>query len=282
MVAFALSLVAGAGFLLTTFLVDTTLGRSRVLHHLSVVVAAGILLGVALADLMPEAFELLDARDAALWIAAGFLGLFLVEAFTSAHTHHHEPHAHHAHAHAHGHAGSEDVSTDDSCVPTHAVLPFLVGIGIHNLVDGVVIGASHEVSDAAATGVAAGILVHQLPVGLSFAAVLLASGIARARMGRDAALVALLIPVGTLVVVAGPQLGDGTLGALIGVAAGAILYIASGHLLPEAQSEHRRPGIAAAFVAALIGTVLLVSALHEHGHADEAHDARHADEVHEA
>ncbi len=277
MIVFLLSLLAAAGFLLATFLVDTTLGRSRRFNHVSVVVAAGILLGVALADLVPEAFELLDGGAAALWIAGGFLGLFLVEEFTSGHTHHHEPHGHdtEAHAHAHSHASAVD---DDACVPTHAVLPFLIGLGLHNFVDGVVIGASHEVSDAAATGVAVGILVHQLPVGLSFAAVLLASGILRSKMQRDAALVAALIPVGALVVLLAPDMGDGTLGALIGVAAGAILYIATGHLLPEAHSEERRPGVAAAFAVALLGTVFFVSAMHDraevHGHAEDAGSTR--------
>lgn len=273
-----LSLVAAVGFLLATFLVDTTAGRSIALRHLSVVVAAGILLGVALADLVPETFELLDATSAALWIGAGFLVLFLVEEFTSGHTHHHEPHEPGAHAHAHSHAHAH-ASEDEACVPYHAVLPFLVGLGLHNFVDGVVIGASHQVSEAAGGGVALGILIHQLPVGLSFAAVLLASGMVHRRMRRNAALVAGLIPLGALVVLIAPDLGDGTLGALIGVAAGAILYIATGHLLPEAHSEERRPGVAAAFVIALVGSILLISALHAESHG--GHDEDHGSETHE-
>ena len=72
------------------------------------------------------------------------------------HTHHHEPHAGpHGHAHAHAHAHSHGHGDDDACVPTHAVLPFLLGLALHNLVDGLVIGTSHEVSDTAAAGVRA-------------------------------------------------------------------------------------------------------------------------------
>jgi zinc transporter ZupT len=278
-----LALVAAAGFVLATLFVDKALGTSRAFHHFSVVIAAGILLGVTFADLVPETFELLGSRDAALSIAAGFLVLFLVEALTGGHTHHHEPHGHdahahddahghdHAHAHSYSHAPKVDPVTGNPCVPTHAVVPFLIGLGIHNFADGLVIGASHEVSDAAAGGVAAGILVHQLPVGISFAAVLLASGISGGRMRRDAFLIASLIVVGALVVVLSPDLTDGSLGMLVGVAAGALLYIATGHLLPEAHSEERRPGIAAAFTIALVGTVLFVAALHggEHDHEDE-------------
>ena len=296
--AILLALIAAAGFLGATLLVDTTLGTSRRFHHFSVVIAAGILLGVTIADLIPETLELLDPTEAALAIAAGFIALFVVEQLTSAHTHHHEPHRHdsvehghgHSHAHAHSHApaaahGAHDTDVDLSCVPTHAIVPFLIGLGIHNLADGVVIGASHEVSDAAASSVAVGILVHQLPVGLSCAAVLLASGTLRGRMVRDALVVATLIPVGALLVLAVPDLGGSTLGALIGVAAGALLYIATGHLLPEAQSEERRPGLAAAFAVALLGTVFFVGALHERAHGGsrgDEHVETHEDEQHDA
>jgi zinc transporter ZupT len=275
LVPFLLSLLAAAGFGAATLLVDTTIGTSRTFHHMSVVVAAGILLGVAFADLVPEAFDLAEPTTVALAIVGGFLALFLVEALTGGHTHHHEPHADHlhasdvtdqpqvalAHAHAHAHDHAYDHSHDTPCVTSHAVMPFLLGLGLHNLVDGLVIGTSHEVSDSAATGVAVGIVVHQLPVGLSFAAVLLACGLGRRRMRRDAVLIAAMIPLGALVVLASPALSGTSLGVLIGVAAGALVYIATGHLLPEAHSEERRPGIAAAFSFALLGTVLLVGAM---------------------
>ncbi|MCW2927338.1 MAG: Zinc transporter, family [Thermoleophilia bacterium] len=263
MLVLLLALCAAIGFGAATLFVETSLGTSRAFHHVSVVVAAGILLGVAIADLLPEAFELAGHTRAALAIAVGFLVLFLIEALTGGHTHHHEPHVHggeaHAHAHAHAHG---DVAADDPCIPVHAVLPFLIGLALHNFTDGVVIGASHEVSDTAAAGVAGGIVLHQLPVGLSFAAVLLASGIGVRRMRRNALFVALLIPVGALTVLAAPHPSGTQLGSLIGVAAGAIIYIATGHLLPEAHSEERRPGVAIAFAAALLGSVLFTTSLH--------------------
>jgi zinc transporter ZupT len=80
-------------------------------------------------------------------------------------------------------------------------------------------------------------------------------------MRRDALLIAAMIPLGALVVLASPTLSGTSLGVLIGIAAGALVYIATGHLLPEAHSEERRPGIAAAFSIALLGTVLLVGAM---------------------
>ncbi|MCB0879457.1 MAG: ZIP family metal transporter [Thermoleophilia bacterium] len=279
MIALALSFAAALGFLGAGFFVDTAFGRSRVFHHLSVVIAAGILLGVAFADLLPESFDALDTTYAALWIGVGFLALFLVEALMRAHTHHHEPHAH-AHSHANAHAHSHAPVDEDGCVPAHAILPFLIGLALHNFTDGLVIGTSYEVSDSASTAVAAGILIHQIPVGLSFAAVLIASNVPHRRMRRNAALIGGMIVLGTLVVLAIPDLSDTTLGALTALSAGAVLYIAGGHLLPEAQSEYRHPGVAAAFVIALLGTIAFVGLFsdeHSHGADDDADHAAHAD-----
>ncbi|MEO6867743.1 MAG: ZIP family metal transporter [Gaiellales bacterium] len=274
MIILALALIAAAGFWVATWLVDTTLGSSRSFHHFSVVIAAGILIGVTLTDLLPEALEALGRTGSALAISGGFLALYLVETLTFGHTHHHEVHAHDpadGQAHGHSHAPATLDDGDGANVPIHAVVPFLIGLGIHNFADGVVIGASHEVSDAAATSVAIGILIHQLPVGLSFAAVLMASGMPRTQMRRTAALIASTIVVGALVVLAIPSMSATMVGALIGVAAGALLYIATGHLLPEAHSEERRPGLAAAFSIALLATIAFVSVLHDEtpAHADD-------------
>ena len=274
MIPLVLGLMAAGGFYVATLLLETPLGASRVVHRLAMVVAAGILLGVAIADLIPEAFEHGDGMIAPLSIAGGFLLLYAVETLTGGHTHHHEPHmGGHEHAHGHSHApvttlAAAGAEPEDGCVPAHPVLPFLIGLGLHNAADGVVIGAGHAASDSAATGVAIGILLHQLPVGLSFGAVLLASGMGRRRARRFSMLIAAMIPLGALTVLAIPGASGHALAAMIGGAAGALLYIATGHLLPEAHSEHRHKDVAIAFAVSLIGTVALVAALHDTAHAE--------------
>ncbi|MCZ4497246.1 MAG: Zinc transporter ZupT [Thermoleophilia bacterium] len=284
MVPLLLACIAAAGFFAATLTVETTLGRSRLVQTMSMLIAAGILLGIVFADLLPEAFELTGTTNAAISIAFGFLALYVVETVTSGHTHHLEPHAHgthddghaHAHSHAHSHAPEPDA---DGCIPYHAIVPFLIGLGLHNFADGVVIGASDAVSNGAAAGVAVGILIHQLPVGLSFAAVLIAGRLSSRRVTRDAFIVAAMIPLGALLIALLPNLSDGSLGVLVGLAAGALLYIATGHLLPEAHSEEKHLGAAATFAVALVATILFVGAMHgdEHGHEEEeAHAAESA------
>lgn len=279
MFSFVIALIAGLGFFLAARGAASGIGRSLVLQRFSMVIAAGILLGVAFADLIPEALAMTSTTRFAFGVAGGFLLLYMVESLSGGHTHHHEPHEH-GHGHAHGHGSSV---ADEPCVPTHALLPFLLGLGFHNFADGLIVGIGGTSSDTAASAVAFGILVHQLPVGLSFAAVLHADGRDGRALVRSALLVAAMIPLGTLAIIALPDPSQSTLGMLLAIAAGALLYVSTGHLLPEAHSEDRRPSTVLAFMAALLVTVGAIGSI-EHGHPDDAphgaHDA-HAEDADE-
>ena len=205
----------------------------------SAAVAAGILLALAFVDLFPEALEV--ARGPAIvGFVVGFTLLFLIEAFTHAHTHH---------------------SLEEG-VGKHALGPFVLGLAIHNFADGFVLGASAKVSAVTSGLVGLGILVHQIPVGISLAAVLLAARATHARMVRTTLLLGLVIPLGAGLTIALPVPGDRALGFLTGIAGGVLAYLGTAHLLPEAQAEYpsRVTGVLFA-MALLITTVGLMTVL---------------------
>jgi zinc transporter ZupT len=68
-------------------------------------------------------------------------------------------------------------------------------------------------------------------------------------------LLGVAIPLGALFVAAAGALIDDHLGLLLGGAAGALTYVATGHLLPEAQSEERLKVLGVAFAATLLLSV---------------------------
>ncbi len=199
----------------------------------SAAVAAGILLALAFADLFPEGLEV--AGEAAV---AGFVGgftlLFLTEAFTRAHTHH---------------------APEDS-VHKHPLGPFVLGLAVHNLTDGFVLGVSVQASAATAGLVGLGVLVHQIPVGISLAAVLLVARATRPEVVRTAVLLGLAIPLAAALTVALPVPGEGALGLLTGIAGGVLAYAGAAHLLPEAQAEHPSRFTTGLFAATLIITTV--------------------------
>ena len=201
--------------------------------------AAGILLALAFVDLFPEALELAGEGAVAGFIG-GFALLFLTESFTRAHTHHlPEEHVH-----------------------KHALGPFVFGLAIHNLADGFVLGVGAKAGAVASWLVGLGVLVHQVPVGISLAAVLLAARVGRAGVLWTAILLGLAIPAAATLTAFLPVPGDGgALGLLTGVAGGVLAYIGAAHLLPEAQSEHTDRSAGLLFVATLVVTAAGLIAL---------------------
>jgi zinc and cadmium transporter len=207
-------------------------------RSLSAAFAAGILLALAFVDLFPEGLEL-AGETAVAGFVGGFALLFLTESFTSAHTHHMpEEHVH-----------------------KHALGPFVVGLGIHNLADGFVLGVGAKAAAVTSWLVGLGVLVHQVPVGISLAAVLLAARVGRMGILWTSGLLGLAIPAAATLTALVPVSGNGSLGFLTGVAGGVLVYIGAAHLLPEAQSEDTDMSAGLLFVATLILTAAGLIAL---------------------
>src|SRR5829696_4026454 len=214
MSAILIALLAAGGFAGTSLLAlfGGEFGtRGRVY---SAAFAAGILLAMAVVDLFPEGMEL--ASEPAVWgFVGGFALLFSTEAFTHAHTHH-SPEEH---------------------VRKHALRPFVVGLMIHNCADGFVLGVGAKAFAITSWLVGLGILVHQIPVGISLAAILLAAQADRSQVIQTTVLLGLAIPLAAALTVAFPVPTDATLGLLTGIAGGVLAYVGAAHLLPEAQAE---------------------------------------------
>lgn len=234
------AVLAAAGFMAASFIgllggKPGFLGRSYL-----AAVAAGILIALAFANLFPEGLELAE-NAAILGFVGGFALLFVIESFTRAHTHH----------------------VPEEGVPKHTLGPFVLGLAIHNLADGFVLGVGARAVEVTSGLIGLGVVVHQIPVGISLAAVFAAAGAGRARVLRTTVLLALAIPLAATLTVFLPVPGSGTLGFLTGTAGGVLAYVGAAHLLPEAQSEHPDKISGIALVSALlVTTVLLLTALH--------------------
>jgi zinc transporter ZupT len=200
--------------------------------------AAGILLALSFVDLFPEGLKL-AGETAVAGFVGGFALLFLTESLTRAHTHHlPEEHVH-----------------------KHAIGPFVLGLAVHNLADGFVLGVGAKASVITSWLVGLGVLVHQAPVGISLAAVLLAARAGRAGILWTSILLGLAIPAAATLTALISVPGDGAVGLLIGVAGGVLAYIGAAHLLPEAQSEHTDRSAGLLFVATLVITAAGLIAL---------------------
>jgi zinc transporter, ZIP family len=160
----------------------------------------------------------------------------LVESLTRAHTHH---------------SPQDDVGK-------HALGPFVLGLGIHNFADGFVLGVTAKASPVAAGIVGLGVLVHQIPVGVSLAAVFAAARTTRGRVLRVAVMLGLVIPLAAASTAALPLPGNGILGVLTGIAGGVLAYVGASQLLPEVRAERPSRAVGGVFVAALAVTTIAI------------------------
>ena len=77
-------------------------------------------------------------------------------------------------------------------------------------------------------------------------------------------LLGLAIPVAAALTVALPLPDERATGVMLGLAGGVLAYLATGHLLPEAQAESRNRLVAVVFLATLAAmTLALLTVLGE-------------------
>jgi zinc and cadmium transporter len=161
---------------------------ARVVRHL-VSLSAGVLLGTALLQVLPEAFEGGTSPERLfLALLGGLLFFFLLEkAELYRHGHHHEgddPHHHHHHGFDAEQAG-------------HGGWSVLLGDSIHNFCDGVIIAAAFLTDTRLGVATALAVVAHEIPQEVGDYIVLLNAGLSRTRLlHRRAVAGALSLPAG--------------------------------------------------------------------------------------
>lgn len=202
--------------------------------------AIGALLSAALLALIPHAAEAehMDAHNLGLTILLGVLAFFLLEKMVLwRHCHSHECEVHTPEQHHHEKAAGTLV---------------LIGDGIHNLVDGVLIAAAFMTDFDLGVVTALAVAAHEIPQEVGDFAILLNSGYSRGRALFFNVLASLTTVVGA--VIAYFSLGgvQDILPYILAVAASSFIYIAVADLIP---GLHKRLQISATLEQ--IGLILL-------------------------
>ena len=233
---------------------------ARLVRNL-VSLSTGILLGTALLQVLPEAFESkVEPQVLFGTLLAGLLFFFLLEkAELYRHGHHHEgddPHHHHHHGFDAEQAGSGGWSV-------------LLGDSIHNFCDGVIIAAAFLADTHLGVATAAAIVAHEIPQEVGDFIVLVNAGLSRGR--------ALLYnALSGLAAVAGGVLGYFVVGPwkdlfpfLLVVAASSFIYVSVADLMPQLQRRlsWRDTASQLGWMAAGLGVVIVITQLAHGSHA---------------
>ncbi|MBI5040400.1 MAG: ZIP family metal transporter [Gammaproteobacteria bacterium] len=204
--------------------------RARLLPHF-VSFAIGALLGAAFLALLPHALEGPGVKDFHVvtgTVLLGVLGFFLLEKMVLwRHCHHSECEVHvpeDDHGHGHSHAGHQ--------VNHAAGTLILIGDGIHNMVDGVLIAAAFLTDIHLGIVTSLAVAAHEIPQEVGDFAVLLHSGFSRARALAYNVLASLTTLIGATAAYYGLREAEAALPYILAIAASSFIYIAVADLIP--------------------------------------------------
>jgi len=195
--------------------------------------AVGALFGDAFMHLLPESFEKLGFNLAtSLFIVGGILFFFVLEKFVRW---------------RHCHIPTSEMH------PHPVVTMNLIGDGVHNLIDGMLIGASYCVSIPIGIATTLAVVLHEIPQEIGDFGVLVHGGLSVKKALAFNFLSAVTAILGALIsLVIGPHLADYSL-SLLPITAGGFIYIAGSDLIPELQHEVKLSNSILQFSSIILG-----------------------------
>jgi zinc and cadmium transporter len=209
--------------------------------------AAGTFLSAVFFELLPEAVESVsEAHPIFMFALIGFTSFFVLERVSMRYLIDRSKHTHADHTES---------------------LPLLMilGDGIHNFIDGIVLALAYVTNPALALPTALAIATHEIPQEISEAAVFLKLGWKRNRILLLNILQSLLTIPGVFIGLWFGSSFESTLPYLLAIAAGIFLYISASDLIPEIHHStgHKNVAIAVVpFVSAIIFMYVLLGLTH--------------------
>ncbi|HCU25390.1 MAG TPA: zinc ABC transporter permease [Deltaproteobacteria bacterium] len=175
--------------------------------------AAGIMLGSAFFDLMPEAYEILG-KGVGVYVLAGFLFLYFIEKFITVH-----------------------ICEAFDCEIHHIGIAAFIGLAIHTLINGVALGSGMMVPGLG-LAVFLPVAAHKGPEAFTLTSVLLHTGVRRHRILLIHLCILAMIPIGAGLAYRLIQPAHALwIGRAVAFSAGTFLHIAVSDLLPEVHKH---------------------------------------------
>jgi zinc and cadmium transporter len=226
----------------------------------------GLMLGIAVLQLLPHSLEMLDAERVMRALLVGLLVTFLMMRVFQFHQHGEETAADHQHAHEPAAAGRRAHGRKLSW------LGVMIGLSLHTFIDGLALGSAvladadhaHRNWPPAGFGVFLAILLHKPLDAVSVASLMEVQGWSRRTIQAATACIAVTCPLGAIAIVSGVTGGDAVLAQLLAAAAGVFLCISLSDLLPEVQfHQHDRLRLTAALLLG-IAVAYGIESMHQH------------------
>ncbi len=247
-IAGVLSITAAAIFSFTLL--------SKVVERM-VSLSVGIMLSTSLLHALPEAFESqADPRSLFATLLGGLLAFFMLEKLAILrHSHHHEGDGHH---HVHGHDKHEAGKSG---------WMILVGDGLHNFTDGILIAAAFLVNPQLGLVTSVAIIAHEIPQEIGDFIVLLNAGFSRTKAYFLNLLCSLMAVLGGLLGYFMLDRAGNLVPYVLVFASSGFIYIAVSDLMPQMQRRSTLRETIPQVLLIGVGVVIVLFLTHQkHAH----------------
>lgn len=231
--------------------------RHRVMPYL-LSYATGTMLATAIIGLIPEALEHIGIYEAGIALLAGLVLFFVLEWTVIWRHAHGEESGEDGHDHGHGHSHAYGAEKKTGML-------VLIGDAVHNMADGIAIGAACVASPGLGLVTTLAVLGHEVPQELSDFTILLSSGFSRWKAFFWNTLSGMGTLVGVVAAYGGLVYAESIVPYALCVAASSFLYIGLADLVP---GLHGRMGAAkgvwqfAMMIAGMVTIALLTMLPH--------------------
>jgi zinc and cadmium transporter len=200
--------------------------------------AAGSMFGDVFIHLLPESYaQSEDHVTTALMVLAGIFGFFSLEKFLRW---------------RHEHLVDAQVRIQ----PVGYLN--LVADGVHNLIDGMLIGGAYLASVPIGFATTLAVILHEIPQEIGDFGVLLQAGLSTTKALAFNLLSAALAIVGALIILVASSSSAPLVGIMLPLTAGSFIYIAGADLLPELHKELTPAKSIVQLIAMLIGAGVML------------------------
>ena len=201
--------------------------------------AAGIMIAISTLELIPEAVELGGVLNTAIGFLLGAGLMFGLDLLVP-----------------HSHMGSGDKDNGEQAQLKKMGYFIFLGIAIHNLPEGLAIGAGFVAEESLGMSIAIALAIHNVPEGMATAVPLLGGGVSKGKVFLLTLIAGMMTPLGSVIGLMLFGLSESFLSISLSLAAGAMIYIVSDELIPHSHSSHSHWANAGLLFGFLLGFLI--------------------------
>ena len=228
MIAFLVTLIAGLSTVLGALLAYKV--KNKTFQAASLAFATGIMLMLALGEMLPQAFSAIGTPLTLLFMATGALLSMVLDILFP---HHHEPDTDEPGHYIH----------ECECSHSHTLSRGMVlALVLHNVLEGAATGLAVETDFNLGLNMAIGIAIHNIPIGATLGVALMSAGESRGKALLNVALVGLSQSLGALFGIMAVSAAEAqeALKASMALVSGILIFISFDELWPAARKDGSR------------------------------------------